>query len=356
MQNSQYGRPNSWQSQYGQPQSGGLGSNLLQHNNYAPPYHPASSPSSRSNSPYQPNQPYYGGPPQTGPYPPPQNPQVYNPYPAPPPGYSYLPPPPPGPPAQGGYPYAQPQHQHQPLSLLLKREPDGSTLALTDPSGRPVYRCIDTHKSSMSTSARPDYVIVSGTNPNDEVGAIRYHRWASTSLDYWAVRGVPNGNEFWSWRVDTADAAAGHWKCYRAADLEGGRDPKIDHFLIPIASMTYDWKLGKKVSGCGGASSSASGGRDGGGIVIGRCDLFDAGLLLNPGRRVEMEELVVTAVVTMDTAAKSVARAKERGDVKDWAKFAKRLDTIADLGGFDGSGGDGGGGAAGDGGGGAVAG
>lgn len=186
-------------------------------------------------------------------------------------------------------------------------------------------------------SSKPDYIIThepSGTN----VGSIRYHHWLSAGLDYWEVRGEQGGSNLWAWRVEYADAQRTQWKCYHEADLAGGRDPSD---CAPAAKMTFDWAANKPLRGDS---------------VIGRCDLYDVGLLLNQARRSELDEFYVTAVVMIDGAFKAMARTTENhGSVKDWAKFTEKLNHIAESGGHgDSSGGDGGDGGGADGGGGGA--
>ncbi|KAI0141110.1 hypothetical protein F4776DRAFT_661930 [Hypoxylon sp. NC0597] len=67
--------------------------------------------------------------------------------------------------------------------------------------------------------------------------------------------------------------------------------------------------------------------------MLGRVDVYDAGLVLDPARSAEMDELYTTAVVTVDGAAKAVARMKEKhGHIKDWAKAAKKLEHVVESG------------------------
>ncbi|XXG94519.1 hypothetical protein Hte_000776 [Hypoxylon texense] len=253
------------------------------------------------------------------------------------PAHGYGPPPAHG--NYGDYPPPPQQHRPPPPALFLKRESDSSTLSLYGPDGRPLYRCIDTDRSSVSS--KPDYIIThepSGAN----VGSIRYHHWLSAGLDYWEVHGEPGGSNLWAWRVECADAQRTRWKCYHEADLlaGGGRDPSG---CAPAASMTFDWAANQPRRG-----DSA----------VGRCDLYDVGLLLNQARRGELDEFYVTAVVMVDGAYKAMARTTEsHGSVKDWAKFTEKLNHIAESGGHggDGSGGgDGGDGGGADGGGGGA--
>ncbi|KAI2629869.1 hypothetical protein GGR54DRAFT_283272 [Hypoxylon sp. NC1633] len=390
MHNPQYGgRPPSWQAQYGQPQMDGQNyyppQRPLSHpnspnlrpqqpydNGYAPPYYPASTPSSRPTSPYWPGQPHhdqpyppYGAPPQqASPYLQPQGPPAYGQY--PPPGHGYPPPPPGPPPAHGMYthhptPAAAAQQQYQPPHthahsqaysqayphprphhppsqvLLLKRESDGTTLTLHGPDARPLYQCTDTGRSSMSS--RPDFVI-SRHHPSGggaPVGSVRYHYWLSMALDYWEVGGARGGTGLFAWRAEHADARCARWACRRESDGVGVSDAGA----LPVARLTFDWDANSREE-------------DGSGdVVVGRCEIFDAGMLLNPARAAEMDEFYVTAVVTLDAGAKALARAKERhGEIKDWEKFAKKLERLAESGGYEGGDGGGDGGDGGDGGGG----
>ncbi|KAL7629477.1 hypothetical protein AAE478_000997 [Parahypoxylon ruwenzoriense] len=324
MPNSQYGRPPSWQFQYGEPQL-----NTPQH-----PQRPLSHPNSPNFHPQQPYQHGYAPPTHYG-----APPQTYQHY-QPPPGYGYPPP------AQGGYSnYPPPAQPHHPV-LFLKRENRGATLTLSlDGHPEPLYRCVDTDRSSLSSE--PDFVITRAGS-DAAVGSIRYHQWLSESLDYWEVRGrtvdgdAERGGDvnLWAWRLEHADAARAQWRCYRRADLAGGRDPTD---CPATAKLTFDWAANKA------AKKSKTG------VVVGRCDLFDASLLRQEERaRERLDEFYVTAVVTIEGAMRAVAEAKEKhgGEVKDWAKLARKLEHIAEGGGYDGGGGGDGNDGGGDGGGG----
>ncbi|KAI1382055.1 hypothetical protein F4677DRAFT_458339 [Hypoxylon crocopeplum] len=368
MQNPQYGRPLSWQAQYGQPQLNGpspyppqrpvsnpnspkLRPQQPYQGNYAPPYYPASTPSSRPISPYRPdysygNQPptapsYGPPPPQASPYLQPQTPQAYSPYRPPPPGYGYPPPPPQ--PAHGSYapfPPLQAQHHqpHNPPSqvLLLQRESDETTLSLRTADGQPLYSCLATGRSSMSS--KPDLVITRQPS-GAAVGSVRFHYWLAVGLDYWEAGGTRGGAGLWAWRVEHADAVRAAWRVYRAGDLVGGRDPGA---CVLVARLTFDWAAN------GGEGRK---GKKSEGVVVGRCEVYDTGLLLDPARRAEMDEFYVTAVVTVDAAYKALARRREEhGEIEDWEEFVEALGELAEAGGHGDGGGDGGGGDAGGGG------
>ncbi|KAI1640952.1 hypothetical protein F4809DRAFT_660552 [Biscogniauxia mediterranea] len=226
-------------------------------------------------------------------------------------------------------PYYQPAPQGQ--VLFLNRHSDESTLSLRAADGRPLYSCIATHSSSLSV--KPDYVITQGAS-NRGVGAIRYHRWTETGLDYWAVRGVPSGAGLWDWRVAALDAHRAQCTCYSR------RAPPSPAAAAVVARLDFDCDARKP----GGA--------------VGRCELYDGWLLASPARQHEMDELFVTAVVAVQATLRTMAQTKERhGAIRDWGRLAKALDALAqagghggaDGGGGDGNGGDGGGGGGGDG-------
>ncbi|KAI0603440.1 hypothetical protein F4775DRAFT_587954 [Biscogniauxia sp. FL1348] len=267
---------------------------------------------------YQPAQyayPHHPGSYQRGPN---LNPQGW------PPRHEYHPPTSSRPPS----PYYQPALQGQ--VLFLDRHSDRSTLSLHAADGRPLYSCLATNSSSLST--KPDYVITQGAS-NRDVGAIRYHRWTETGLDYWTVRGVPSGAGLWAWRVAALDQHRAQWTCYRKA--------------VVVAQLEFDCDAGRPGP-------------------VGRCEVYDGALLTVPARLRELDELFVTAVVVMQGTLRMLGQTKARhGEVRDWGRLAKALDVLsladghggggADGGGGDGSGGDGGGGGGGDGGGGAAA-
>ncbi|KAI6093665.1 hypothetical protein F4821DRAFT_3340 [Hypoxylon rubiginosum] len=213
-----------------------------------------------------------------------------------------------GPQSYGGYFY-RPQHEPPsaqgspksylpppqqcrppPPALFLKRESDISTLSLHGPDGRPLYHCVHTNRPSVSS--KPDCIITHEPSGAD-VGSIRYHHWLSAGLDYWEVHGERGGSNLWAWRLEYADTQHTQWACYHEADLAGGWDPAD---CTPAARMTFGWAANKPLE------------RD---SVIGRCDIFDVGLLLNPARRNELDEFYTTAVVVIDGAFKARARAKK---------------------------------------------